>query len=332
MIRTAVVILNFNGKEYLRQFLPGVIQYSPGAQIVVADNASTDNSVKFITDSFPSVGLIQLDRNYGFAGGYNRAIVEVDVDLLILLNSDVEVTPGWLEPLSSAFADKELAAAQPKLRSFTHRDTFDYAGAAGGFIDILGYPYCRGRLFSTLEKDEGQYDGVIDVFWASGACLVIRKEVFQRVGGFDERFFAHMEEIDLCWRIHLMGLNVKCIPQSVIYHVGGGTLSRLSPRKTYLNFRNSLSMLAKNEPYGGLIWKMPVRGVLDLVAALKFLLEGSPRHSWAVVKAQLYFWTHLFSDLRKRSGRKLLPIPLMKGVVVMSYYLSGRKRYSDLNH
>jgi hypothetical protein len=331
MIRTAVVILNYNGNDYLGRFLPGVIANSPDAEIVVADNGSTDAPVELLTNRFPTVRLIRLDRNYGFAGGYNRAVPHVNADLLVLLNSDVEVTPSWLAPIVSAFAeDPDLAAAQPKILSHQDRTLFDYAGAGGGFLDQLGYPYCRGRIFSTIETDRGQYDDAKDVFWASGACLFIRKSVFVQAGGFDEDFFAHMEEIDLCWRIRRMNLKIRCIPASVVYHVGGGTLPRQSPRKTYLNFRNSLSVLVKNSPLPPLLWKLPMRVVLDGMAAIKFLTEGSAAHSAAVLKAHLKFWPGVVRDYRKETGRGRSSRGLSAGMIVFRYYLLGRKRFSDL--
>jgi hypothetical protein len=331
MIRTAVVILNYNGNDYLGRFLPGVIANSPDAEIVVADNGSTDSSVELLTSRFPSVRLIRLDRNYGFAGGYNRAVPQINADLLVLLNSDVEVTPSWLDPIASAFAeDPHLAAAQPKILSHQNRALFDYAGAAGGFLDRLGYPYCRGRIFSTIEADRGQYDDTRDVFWASGACLFIRKSVFEQAGGFDEDFFAHMEEIDLCWRIRRMNLKIRCIPASVVYHVGGGTLSRQSPRKTYLNFRNSLSVLVKNSPPADLLWKLPLRIILDGMAAIKFLTEGSARHFLAVIKAHVRFWPGAVRDYRKLSGGGRSSRGLSARMIVFQYYLRRRKLFSDL--
>lgn len=276
MDRVAVVILNYNGAAMLRRFLPVVLAHSGGAAIVVADNGSTDESVAVVKEQFPVVRLIELGHNYGFADGYNRALALVEAEFFLLLNSDVEVTAGWLQPLL-AFMDANAAAVacQPKVLSFNERECFEYAGAAGGFIDRYGYPFCRGRLFDTVEKDSGQYDAPCRLFWATGAALMVRSASFFEAGGFDGSFFAHMEEIDLCWRLQTLGGEVYAVPQSVVYHVGGATLSKDNPRKTYLNFRNNLIMLYKNLPDDELRAVMLVRTVLDYVAALKFLFTGA---------------------------------------------------------
>ena len=251
MKKISIVILNWNGEEMLRAFLPSVLVCSSGrdVEVCVADNGSTDASCAMLEEEFPIVRLIRLDENYGFAEGYNRALSQIDAEYVILLNSDVEVTPDWLQPLTE-FMDNhpEVAACQPKIMSYKKRDTFEYAGAAGGFIDKLGYPFCRGRIFDVVEKDEGQYDTPLPVFWATGAALMIRLDVYKQVGGLDGRFFAHMEEIDLCWRLRSRGYGIYCIPQSEVYHVGGATLKKENPRKTFLNFRNNLLMLYKNLP------------------------------------------------------------------------------------
>lgn len=273
-MRIAIVILNWNGREMLRQYLPSVIARSGGeASVIVADNASTDGSVEFLRSGFPGIRIIRLDRNYGFAGGYNRALRQVEAEYYLLLNSDVEPSERWLEPLV-AFMDArpDVAACQPKILSVADPSSFEYAGACGGFIDRYGYPFCRGRVFDTLERDDGQYDDVAEVMWASGACLLIRSADYWRCGGFDERFFAHNEEIDLCWRLNLLGRKVCCVPQSKVCHVGGGTLPKGNPMKTFLNFRNNLTMLYKNLNDSDLKRVMRVRTVLDYIAAAKMLL------------------------------------------------------------
>lgn len=284
MIKTAVVILNWNGEAMLRQFLPSVISGSceEGTVVYVADNASTDHSCEVVEKEFPSVRLIRLDQNYGFAEGYNRALAQVEAEYVVLLNSDVEVTEGWLQDMV-AYMDvhPETAACQPKILSYRHRNLFEYAGASGGFIDRYGYPFCRGRVMDTVEEDKGQYEDIMSVFWATGAALMIRLEVYRKVGGLDARFFAHMEEIDLCWRLRSRGYALVCIPSSKVYHVGGATLKKENPRKTFLNFRNNLLMLYKNLPEEELTSVMHVRTFFDYCAALVWLLKGD----WANVKA-----------------------------------------------
>lgn len=284
MIKTAVVILNWNGEAMLRQFLPSVISGSceEGIVVYVADNASTDHSCEVVEKEFPSVRLIRLDQNYGFAEGYNRALAQVEAEYVVLLNSDVEVTEGWLQDMVTYMdAHPETAACQPKILSYRHRNLFEYAGASGGFIDRYGYPFCRGRVLDTVEEDKGQYEDIMPVFWATGAALLIRLEVYRKVGGLDARFFAHMEEIDLCWRLRSRGYALVCIPSSKVYHVGGATLKKENPRKTFLNFRNNLLMLYKNLPEEELTSVMRVRTFLDYCAALVWLLKGD----WANVKA-----------------------------------------------
>ena len=279
MDKIAVVILNWNGCEMLRSFLPSVVRYSKteGAKIYVADNGSTDASVDMLRQEFPDVHLIILKENLGFAEGYNLALQQVSAEYVMLLNSDVEVTEHWLVPLVSYMdAHPEVAACQPKIRSWRQKELFEYAGAAGGFIDRYGYPFCRGRIMSAVEKDNGQYDTVVPVFWATGAALFIRRKDYLDAGGLDGRFFAHMEEIDLCWRLRARGRMLVCVPQSTVYHVGGATLKKENPHKTFLNFRNNLVMLYKNLPQEELGPVMRVRAVLDYVAALSFLLKGFP--------------------------------------------------------
>lgn len=296
-MKTSVVILNWNGAEMLRRFLPSVIAYSQGegVEICVADNASSDNSCEVIEREFPEVRLIRLSENYGFAEGYNRALQQIDAEYVVLLNSDVEVTSGWLEPMTD-YLDKhpQVAACQPKLLSFQEKSCFEYAGAAGGFIDKYGYPFCRGRIFDVVESDRGQYDDIIPVFWATGAALLIRLQVYCEVGGLDGRFFAHMEEIDLCWRLRSRGYGIVCLPFSRVYHVGGATLKKENPRKTLLNFRNNLIMLYKNLPENELYRVMRVRLFLDYLAAFVFLLKGDKNNSLAVLRARKEYMSMRF--------------------------------------
>ena len=296
-MKTSVVILNWNGAEMLRRFLPSVIAYSQGegVEICVADNASSDNSCEVIEREFPEVRLIRLSENYGFAEGYNRALQQIDAEYVVLLNSDVEVTSGWLEPMTD-YLDKhpQVAACQPKLLSFQEKSCFEYAGAAGGFIDKYGYPFCRGRIFDVVESDHGQYEDIIPVFWATGAALLIRLQVYREVGGLDGRFFAHMEEIDLCWRLRSRGYGIVCLPFSKVYHVGGATLKKENPRKTLLNFRNNLIMLYKNLPENELYRVMRVRLFLDYLAAFVFLLKGDKNNSLAVLRARKEYMSMRF--------------------------------------
>lgn len=336
--KVAIVILNWNGKTLLEKFLPGVLRLSGDtARIVVADNASDDDSVKFLQDTFPEVDIIELDANYGFTGGYNRALQHVEEPYYLLLNSDVEVTENWIQPLLD-FMEKhpEVAVCQPKVRSFSDRHLLEHAGAAGGFIDILGYPFCRGRIYTTLEEDKGQYDNPIQVFWATGACMLIRKEVFRAQQGFDDYFFAHMEEIDLCWRIQLEGLSIWAVPQSCVYHVGGGTLPKINPRKTYYNFRNNLIMLFKNVPGHRLLWLMPLRLVLDGLAGMKFLFDGDAKDTWAIVKAHFAFYRYVLLHFSRRLSvqRKVKSHPA-KGVynnsIVVAYFLKKKKYFHELS-
>ncbi len=329
MTKVAVVILNYNGRDYLKQFLPSVIQHSKEAEVIIADNASSDNSVAFLQEHFAEIRCIELAENLGFAGGYNEALKEVEAEYFVLLNSDVEVSDGWLKSMVR-FLDQngDYAACQPKILDFNKKDHFEYAGASGGFLDLYGYPFCRGRIFNTLERDSGQYDEPIDIGWASGACLAIRSKVFFEAGGFDQDFFAHMEEIDLCWRIQSNGHKIKSVPSSVVYHVGGGTLSKSSPFKTYLNFRNGLSLILKNSPLKALLWKLPVRILLDWIAAIKFLLDGGPKHSIAVFKAHGMAFIRLFKTLNKRSNaQKSITEPYS---IVFRYFVKKENRFADL--
>ena len=302
MKRIAVVILNWNGKSWLEKFLPTVLKYSESAQIYVVDNASTDDSVSFLENSFPSVKVIQNTENSGFAGGYNEGLKQVEEEIYCLLNSDVEVTEGWLEPVLDLFQQNpEIAAIQPKILSYNRKNYFEFAGAGGGMIDNLGYPYCRGRIFDDLEKDKGQYDDEMEIFWASGCCFFIRKSDFWLVGGFDERFFAHQEEIDLCWRLINLGKKIFYTGKSTIYHVGGGTLNKQNPRKTFLNIRNNLSMLVKNLPFEALFWIIPLRLALDVVAGIYLAYKEGISHLWAVFKGHLGFYTQFLESFRRRT-------------------------------
>ena len=292
MKKLLVVILNWNGVGMLQKFLPGVIKYSQGegVEVCVADNGSTDESVAWLQAYCPDVRLIVLDKNYGFADGYNKALEQVEAEYVVLLNSDVEVAPRWLEPMVTYMdAHPEVAACQPKIRAERNKEYFEYAGAAGGYIDKYGYPFCRGRIFDIVEKDQGQYDTVAPIFWATGAALFIRLKDYREAGGLDGRFFAHMEEIDLCWRLRARGRGIVCIPQSVVYHVGAATLKKENPRKTFLNFRNNLLMLYKNLPEKDLKKVLQVRVLLDWVAACVFLLKGDDKNFRAVIKARKEF-------------------------------------------
>ena len=292
MKKISVVILNWNGVGMLQKFLPGVIKYSQGegVEVCVADNGSTDESVSWLRTYCPNVRLIVLDKNYGFADGYNKALEQVEAEYVVLLNSDVEVTPHWLEPMVDYMdAHPEVAACQPKIRSERNKEYFEYAGASGGYLDVYGYPFCRGRIFEMVEKDHGQYDSVTPVFWATGAALFIRLKDYREAGGLDGRFFAHMEEIDLCWRLGSRGRGLVCVPQSVVFHVGAATLKKESPRKTFLNFRNNLLMLYKNLPEKELKRVLWMRGLLDIVAMVVFFLKGEKDSAKAVNQARKEF-------------------------------------------
>ncbi|MTI33535.1 glycosyltransferase family 2 protein [Xanthovirga aplysinae] len=338
MQKLAIVILNYNGKDFLQKFLPSVLSNSPEGSVIVADNASTDQSVSLLKKGFPQVRLIEIKVNGGYSAGYNEALRQIEAEYYVLLNSDVEVTPNWTEPIVQ-FLDKnpQVAACQPKILSWNRKDEFEYAGAAGGFIDSLGYPFCRGRVFQTLEKDLHQYDDVQQIFWATGACLFIRSSIFHNLGGLDDDFFAHMEEIDLCWRINSAGYKVFYIGESTVFHVGGGTLKQGNPRKTYLNFRNGLTLLYKNLPWTKLLWKLPIRIFLDLIAALKFLLsDRSPKNAAAVLKAHKDFFTNLntYKSGRKQALKQRVvkkDKKIYSGSIVLDYFLRRRKTFSKVN-
>ncbi len=336
MSHTAIIILNYNGEKLLRQFLPSVIQHSDNAEIIVADNNSSDQSVVLLQQSFPLVRIISLDKNYGFCGGYNRALKLVVADYYVLLNSDVEVTANWLAPMVTLLDNNQnIAAVQPKVLSFNNKNKFEHAGAGGGFIDCLGYPFCRGRILNSIEEDSGQYNDEVEVFWATGACLMIRSEAYNQFNGFDEDFFAHMEEIDLCWKLHRAGKKIYYTGKSAVYHLGAGTLGYQQPGKTYLNFRNGLSLIYKHFLPTELLYKLPLRILLDWIAAFHFLLKGEPKNFSAVVRAHYRFLTELNKNTRKR--KELLqtysayPDTLIyPGLIIIDYYLKGRKKVSGL--
>lgn len=325
----AVVILNFNGEKLLKEFLPSVIKYSREADIYVADNASTDGSVTLLQKEFPQVRLIRFNVNHGFCKGYNEALKQVPSRIVVLLNSDVMVTQDWLVPIVRLFdGHTDIDVVQPKVLSYSEPEKFEYAGAGGGLIDTLGYPFCRGRIFSRVERDDGQYDDEREIFWASGACMAIRGDAYRRAGGFDEDFFAHMEEIDLCWRTQRSGKKVFYTGRSVVYHLGAGTLGYGNPRKTYLNFRNNMSMLIKHLDNGELMIKIPVRVILDWIAAFVFLLKGQPSNAWAVLKAHASVLGLMGKNFRKRKllRRSYPDYPrcnIYPGLILLKYYFKS---------
>lgn len=330
----AVIILNWNGESLLREFLPSVISNTNPelAKVIVADNGSTDNSLELLKTDFPDVEVLKFDKNYGFAGGYNRAIEASNYEYSILLNSDVAPAPGWIEPLLEWMENHpHTGACQPKILSYKHPELFEYAGASGGFIDKNGYPFCRGRIFGECERDKGQYNSAMRIFWASGAALMVRTNVYLKAGGLDEAFFAHMEEIDLCWRILLLGYDIMAVPSSVVYHLGGGSLPASNPKKTYLNFRNNLLMLHKNLPDNIRPKKLLVRRLLDAIAWAKFIMTFDFANAKAIIKAHRDFTkmrknysTHPTSDL-------LSPSPGGQTNILISYYIKRIKTFSHLN-
>lgn len=336
----SVVILNWNGEKYLNEFLPVLlknIEDVPGAEVVVADNGSTDGSLQLLSEKFPTVKVDAFDKNYGFAGGYNKALKNINTEYYVLLNSDVEVTKGWLSTLYTYMNENpEVAACQPKILSYHRRNYFEYAGAAGGFIDKYGYPFCRGRIFGEVEEDRGQYDDIKDIFWATGACLFIRSADYWEAGGLDDEFFAHMEEIDLCWRLKSRGKRIVCIPQSVVYHIGGGTLNAEHPRKTYLNFRNNLLLLYKNLPHKSLKHVFDVRFFLDNLAALHLLLQGKYQNAKAVTDARTDFRTiqSKFSDKRQENILKSvssLQKEISQHSLIYEFYFKRHKKFSEIS-
>jgi GT2 family glycosyltransferase len=332
--KVAVVILNWNGKNYLEKFLPSVIKSTyPNLELVLGDNASTDGSVEFVKQNYPAIRIICTDRNLGFAAGYNYVLKQVEADYYVLLNSDVEVTDQWIEPVIALMeSDARIAAAQPKILSQKDKSEFEYAGAAGGYLDRWGYAFCRGRIFDALEKDNGQYNKASEIFWASGAAFFIRKNIWDQSGGLDADFFAHMEEIELCWRLKNQGYKIMYCPDSKVYHVGGGTLSVESAFKTYLNFRNNLVMLQKNLAPGKAFRVIFIRFWLDLLSLIKFLFQGNPKNALAVSKAHFYFFSNLNRNRKKNGNDKTRfnPSGLYRGSIVWDYFGKGIKRFSDL--
>ncbi|WP_299253946.1 glycosyltransferase family 2 protein [uncultured Cytophaga sp.] len=333
---TAIVILNWNGVEHLKTFLPSVVAHSQQAEIIIADNASTDNSIHWLKTNYPLLKIITLYQNYGYAGGYNEALKCVDAEYIVLLNSDVEVTAGWLDPLIHCLDNNpSIAACQPKIKSYSDKKYFEYAGAAGGYIDYIGIPFCKGRIIDTTEIDSNQYNESAPIFWASGACLFIRNAVFKKANGFDADFFAHMEEIDLCWKIHRLGYNIQYIAESTVYHLGGATLHKSNPKKTYLNVRNSLWMLQKHLPTNKLIPILFSRMLLDGVAALNFLRIGQGKYLVAIFNAHMSFY---FSGKNKGKRKALSHLPyyynnatlILKKSIIGLYYLKGKKTYSSI--
>ena len=333
--KTAVVILNWNGRKLLEKFLPALLKNTPEAEaeIIVADNGSTDDSLSCLERSYPSVRLIRLDKNYGFAEGYNRALEQVNHEYAVLLNSDVEVTENWLTTAIDYLENHpEVAALQPKILSFNDKSAFEYAGACGGFLDLYGYPFCRGRIFSTIEKDSGQYDRETEVLWASGACLFIRLKDYWEAGGLDAYFFAHQEEIDLCWRLRAREKKIVCLPQSTVYHVGGATLKMEHPHKTFLNFRNNLLMIYKNLPEKYYYRVMLYRILTDCLAALQFLLKGYPANAFSVIKAHAAFAGQKknYKAIRRenlRNSKTDLPAGVFKINMLWEYYIKGNRKY-----
>lgn len=335
--RVAVVIIHWNRKSLLEQFLPFVVASTyPNLEIVVADNNSSDGSVAFVKEQYPQVTIVQNDDNYGYAGGYNKALQHVKADYYVLLNNDIEVPKTWIEPVIEVMEHNDIiGACQPKMLDYKNRKSFEYAGACGGYMDRLGYVFCRGRLFEVLEEDKGQYDTPADIFWATGACLFIRSEVFHEAGGFDENFFAHMEEVDLCWRVQLLGYKLKVVPSSYVYHVGGGTLNKMSPQKTYLNFRNNLIMLTKNLPWPTLLWLIPVRATLDLLSSIFFLVNGFPNYSAAVHRAHADYFFRFGKWWKLR--KKVAPIfrnesfsGVYNGSVVAEHFIGKTQFFNKL--
>lgn len=333
--KVAVVILNWNGRFFLEKFLPSVYNSTyPNVEFIVGDNGSTDDSVNFVTVHYPTIRIIGNEHNLGFAGGYNRVLSQVTADYFVLLNSDVEVTPNWIMPVIDFLESQpQMAAAQPKIRSFYQRDRFEHAGAGGGYIDRYGFPFCRGRVFHSVEQDIGQYDDACEVFWASGAALFIKRQCWEAAGGFDADFFAHMEEIDLCWRLKRMGYQIGYCPQSTVYHVGGGTLAASNPHKTYLNFRNSLFMLQKNLPFLNACWAIFARMWIDFAALIRFLLAGKFRDAWAISRSHQHFFLSFFKTARKRKRNvhAFNTAGIYRGSIVWAFYAHGKTCFSKLS-
>ncbi len=330
-MKTAIVILNWNGKKLLEQFLPTIINFSKSAEVYVADNASSDSSIAVVKKSFPSVKIIKNKENYGYAKGYNESLKQVSADIYCLINSDVEVTENWLSPVLNVFEnERETAIIQPKILDYKQKEFFEYAGAGGGFIDFLGYPYCRGRIFNQLEKDNGQFNDISEIFWASGACFFIRAIVFHELNGFDEDYFAHQEEIDLCWRVQNEGYTIKYVGTSTVYHIGGATLQETNPQKTFLNFRNSLLNIVKNVPKKWFLWVVLSRLILDGIAGLKFILEFRPIHTLAILKAHFSFYKNFYRFLKKRKKLQKKSTYYIHISIVWLYFILGKKKFRDL--
>jgi GT2 family glycosyltransferase len=331
-LKTAIIILNWNGQKLLEQFLPSVVNFSSElAEIYIADNASTDSSIKFVNKFYPSIKIIENTTNEGYAKGYNDALAAVDADIYCLLNSDVEVTKDWLKPILEVFKKEEKTAIiQPKLLDFKDKTKFEYAGGAGGFLDIYGYPYCRGRVFNDLETDNGQFNDVSDIFWASGACLFIRSKIYHQLDGLDEDYFAHQEEIDLCWRTQNIGYKVKYVGTSTVFHLGGATLQETNPQKTYLNFRNSLLNVVKNVPKKWFLFVVFSRLILDGIAGIKFLIELRPVHTFAILRAHINFYKNFFKFLAKRKKLQKKQDYNLHTSIVWQYFILGRKKFKDL--
>ena len=338
-MKAAIVILNWNGKEHLKKYMPSVVGYTDTslAEIIVADNGSTDDSVAFLDENYPFIRIIKLDSNYGFAGGYNKALAQIDAEIFCLLNSDVRVTAGWLDKIFKIFSEEDnVGAIQPKILSDRDTSRFEHAGAAGGFIDKYGYPFCRGRIMDVIEKDNGQYDNTIDIFWASGACLFIRADLFRRSGGFDVDFFAHMEEIDLCWRLKNQGYRILFTPESVVYHWGGATLEYNNPYKLFLNFRNSLWTLYKNYTGSNLFWVLFRRMIIDTLAIVKYLFTLDFKNSFAVIRAHLVF--HKTKGNIKAKRKELISKVMVKShdqilgsSIVWQFFGNNKKHFGGLN-
>ena len=333
----SIVILNYNGKSLLEKFMPSVIQFSNSAEIIVVDNCSTDDSVPFLKQNFPNVRLILNKENHGFSGGYNEGLKHVDSEYYVLLNSDVEVTEGWLDaPLALLKSNTNIAACQPKIKAYRDKKSFEYAGAAGGYLDYFGFPFCKGRIFDELEEDLSQYEEQEAIFWATGAAMFVRSKVFHYLGGFEDSFFAHMEEVDLCWRMHRAGYEVFYSPKSTVYHLGGATLDKENPHKTFLNFRNSLACLFYNTRWKDLIWVFPVRILLDFVAGFKFFLDGKSKDGKAVLKAlKEFFFNYRFHNSIKIKRARFLAYPSIQTLysksIVFDFFIKGKKWFKDLD-
>jgi hypothetical protein len=331
----AIVILNWNGRPYLEMFLPEVVENSNidthRVEVVIADNGSTDDSLTWLKSNMPSIRTIEFQKNYGFTGGYNLALKQIEADYYLLLNSDIKVEIGWLSPMLNFMDSNPTAAAcMPKMLSYDNPKKFEYAGAAGGFIDLFGYPFCRGRILNTLEEDNGQYDQNTEIFWASGACMLVRAKYYWDAGGLDPDFFAHMEEIDLCWRLKRLGYSIWCIPKSRVFHIGGGTLPNNNPRKVYFNHRNNLAMLLKNLSRRRLFPVMVFRYFLDIASMFGYAVTGKPMFSWSVIKAHLYFARWAMKIIRKRRAIKEPKISLYPHSIIFQFFVKRNRIYSQL--